>query len=226
MHIYQASLEASEERLAALRPHLSQDEVTRARRYLRPEVGRRFTVSRGYLRRLLSAYLGVDPGTVRLVYGEEDKPQLADEFRDSQVEFNLSHSHERVLYAVTRGRAVGIDVERTREQRDLEAIARRFFAREEAEQLCALPPGERCLAFYRCWTRKEAYLKAKGGGLTFPLHRFQVTFTAAEPARLLRSELDPPGTPWVMRELLAGPEYVACVMVAGRELEARCWQLE
>ncbi len=219
--IYLASLDPQAALVEKLESTLSDDERSRARRYLRARVGRRFVVARGTLRALLGAYLNADPAALRFEYNEHDKPSLAEEFRGAELCFNLSHSHDQALYAIVRGRDVGIDIERVRTDRDLQGIARRFFSPQETASLLRLPAAGRTLAFYRCWTRKEAYLKGKGGGLAFPLHAFQVSLAPDEPARLLESRLDSAGEDWFLEELLGGPQAVAALAVAGQAVELR-----
>src|SRR6185503_5297431 len=138
---------------------------------------RRFIVARARLRQLLAARLGVRPESVEFAYGSNGKPALAQRFGGTGLSFSLSHCDELALYAFSRARAVGIDVEAIRVVREADDIAARFFSRRENRAYRALAPGERPLGFLRCWTRKEALVKALGGGLSMPLARLDVSRT-------------------------------------------------
>jgi 4'-phosphopantetheinyl transferase len=184
-----APLEAPDERLEQLRAVLSPDELARADRFKLGVHRRRFAVARGFLRGVLAHHLATDPRQIRFAYGPQGKPRL--DGAPSQLRFNLSHSGELAVVALSRGLEVGVDVERIREQVNLEGIARRFFAPAEAADLLARPPAEQAQAFFRCWTRKEAFIKAKGGGLSIPLSQFRVTLGSDEGAALVDVDWDP-----------------------------------
>ena len=190
---------------------LSGDERERAARF-RYEVDRsRFVTGRAMLRRILACYVGCDPASVPLVYGEFGKPALAG---SAGPFFNLSHSQDVGLLAIS-GREVGVDVEHPSGQVD-DQVAERFFAGDEVEMLRSLPPGSRMRAFLSCWTRKEAYLKAKGGGLRFPLDRFAVSLVPGDEARMLWSELDRDTDRWSLVDLSDHvPPCVAALAVPG-----------
>ena len=170
---------------------LSEDERARASGFKVEDARASFVVSRGVLRTILGDTLACAPESLRFDEGEHGKPFLTGAHAQSGVEFNVSHSGDVFLYAVSRGRVVGVDVERQKEGLDVEAIARRYFAPEEARRLLEqAPPEERVPNFYRCWTRKEAYLKARGTGLTTKLDAFEVTFLPGVPPAMLRTEID------------------------------------
>ncbi|MCI0650923.1 MAG: 4'-phosphopantetheinyl transferase superfamily protein [Planctomycetes bacterium] len=175
------------ERFAAT---LSPEETKRANRYLVEHARRNFFLSRGGLRAILARYLGREPREVEFEYGPHGKPALAGSFAASGLRFNVSHSGEVILIAVARARELGIDIERLRADVELENLARRYFSAAESASLLALEPAARPRAFYRCWTRKEAYLKLKGAGLSFPLDRFQVSLRDDEPPALLATEVE------------------------------------
>ena len=163
---------------------LSAEEVERASRFVTGELRRRFIIGRAALRRLLSVYTHAAPGTLAFELGPHGKPSLRDAGR---LQFNMSHSGELAVAAVATD-PVGIDVEELREVRGAAAIAARFFSEAEQTQYNALAPEDRTRAFFRCWTRKEAFIKATGEGLSRPLASFDVTLRADEPPRLTRIE--------------------------------------
>jgi 4'-phosphopantetheinyl transferase len=225
-HVWAASLDLPEARIAALGRTLSADEWARARRFRFEVHRRRFIAGRGVLRALLGAYLGVPPERLAFTYGERGKPDLAPAFLDRPLYFNLSHSHELALLAVTRAREIGADVEHVKPMPDLSRIAERFFAAEENAALHALPPEQHERAFFHCWTRKEAYLKAVGVGLAAPLDSFIVTLGPGEAARMLSLEGSAEaGERWRLRHLEPEAGYVGAVAVEGVELALRSWTL-
>ncbi len=170
---------------------------------------------------ILARYVDRPPGALRFDYGAHGKPALP----GSPVRFNLSHAGGIALCAVALDRDVGVDVEQVRALPDLARIARRFFSPSEADALAGLPRAEREAAFFTCWTRKEAYIKALGRGMAVPLDGFAVSFDPGAPARLVWTTLDDRGPAcWSLRDLDAGPGYAAAVMVEG-PAALRCWQL-
>lgn len=196
-------LDPSEAEVAALARLLSPDEAERAARFRFERHRRRYTVGRGALRTLLGRYLDVPPRAVAFGYGGKGKPFLAQppgetpalrplrSPLDFPLHFNLSNSEELALVAFCREAEVGADVERLRPMPDGLQIAERFFSAAERQALAAQPPEERDRAFFRCWTRKEAYLKAVGDGITAPLDAFDVTLAPGEPPRMLSIDGDP-----------------------------------
>jgi len=207
VHLWRLALDTGDEQHAALR-----DEAERARgaRFLREMHRRRFLAAHVGLRRALARYAECTPAELEFRTSETDKPSLVDA---DGLEFNLSHSGEHALVAVTRAGIVGVDVEVARVLQDLEALARRFFAPEESAALMSLPEVERPAAFRRLWTRKEAFLKAWGTGLAGGLSSFAVSMQAGS-ATLLRND-DPARTrlDWTLWDLDAGPSAAgACAL--------------
>jgi 4'-phosphopantetheinyl transferase len=155
----------------------------------------------------------VRPESVELVYGPRGKPALAQHLAHSGWRFNVSHSGELAVYAFARRREIGIDLEAVRTLRDSDSIAARFFSRQENSAYGALPPRDKDVGFFNCWTRKEAFIKAVGDGLYHPLDRFDVSLAPGEPARILRVE----GTPgvkcgWRMESFLPAAGFVGAVV--------------
>jgi 4'-phosphopantetheinyl transferase len=166
---------------------------------------------------LLGRYLDEEPRNLRFSYSQYRKPSLAGSERS--LCFNLSHSDGLVLFAIACGRDVGVDVERLRELRDAEAIARRFFSVSENAALRDLPPEQRLEGFYRCWTRKEAFIKALGEGLSRPLDSFDVSI--AGPAALLRMETQDVER-WTLHDVMPGGEYTGALAVEG-DVRVTCY---
>jgi 4'-phosphopantetheinyl transferase len=164
-----------------LRPLLSPDELTRAARFYFDRDRHRFIVCRALLRTLLADALDSHPAALKFAYGHAGKPHLT----GGLLHFNVSHGQDHALLAFTTAGEIGVDVEVSRRFSELDDIAERFFSPPEVAALHALPEDEQSDAFFRCWTRKEAYIKARGDGLGWPLDRFAVSLTAADPARLL-----------------------------------------
>jgi 4'-phosphopantetheinyl transferase len=180
-------------------------------------------LGRGFLRVLLGRYLETEPKEVRFTYGLFGKPALADEHATSRLRFNASHSHELAVYAFAWEHEIGVDVEYVKTDFASEDIARHFFSAYEVATLMALPEAERGPAFFRCWTRKEAYIKAIGSGLSHPLDEFDVTLAPDMAAALLRDHRDPNAiSRWSMSNLeldgYAGALVVENINVTGVRL--------
>jgi 4'-phosphopantetheinyl transferase len=223
VQILYASLEQPATLVCQLAQVLSDDERGRAERFHFERDMRRFTVSHGLLRIILGRYLGVEPGRLCFHYGTHGKPYLSPRSVHLPLQFNLSHSHELVLYALTLDRQIGVDVEYVRPIQDMEQIAARFFSPPEYAALCSLPESQKLEAFFNCWTRKEAYIKAIGDGLVHPLDRFQVSLAPGEPARLLSVEGAPEEAErWVLRSLTPVHGYIAALAVEGSDWRLKC----
>lgn len=215
VRLFQVDLRADESLLADCRRLLSDDERQRADRLLIAESARRFIVGRSALRQILASLLNIPPALVRLVVGPHGKPAMADLPADSW-QFNVSHSADAALVAVTRGRAVGVDLESKSHRLKRDELAARFFSASENQSYFELPEEQRAAAFYRIWTCKEAYLKAIGAGLSFPLGRFTVAARPDQPPGLLDVE-DQPDEParWAFVLPDAGVDFAAALAVEG-----------
>jgi 4'-phosphopantetheinyl transferase len=224
VHVWRIALEVSDLLLARLREILADDERRRAERFHFEKDRRHFIAGRGALRVLLAGYLACRPEEVRFAYSNYGKPRLADKDNASDLRFNLTHSHGLALLAVTRGRDIGIDVEHLRDmERDGEPLAERFFSPRETAVLRSLPPEQRREAFFHCWTRKEAYIKANGKGLSLPLDQFDVTLRPGEPAMLLATQHDPDEVQrWSIQNLNLGEGYVGALTVEGHSWRLWC----
>ncbi len=215
--IWHANLVQPVPTMLALRQRLSADELARAKRFHFDRDRNHYIVARGLLRRLLSHYLNLLPDQLRFTYTDYGKPDLVAAQNPADLRFNLSHSGEMVLYGVTYGRNIGIDIEQLRTLDDFEGIATSFFSPHEKAVLRTVPDAQKALAFFNCWTRKEAYIKAQGQGLSLPLDSFDVTLRPGEAAQLLevRGARDDEASYWTMQALETVTGYVAAVIVEG-----------
>ena len=194
---------------------LSRDEVDRARRFRFEDDFQRFIRGRGLLRDLLASYLQTAAQELYFGYSSHGKPELAGSLADSPLQFNVAHSGDYVALAFAWNRRIGVDVERMRGDVAVEPIAERFFSSNEREGLRALSPPERVSAFFRCWTRKEAYVKAVGTGLGLPLRDFDVSLAPGQPAALLATRPDPvEAARWNLLDIPLEPGYGGAVAVA------------
>jgi 4'-phosphopantetheinyl transferase len=209
----------------ALAQTLAADERARAQRFWAARDRAHYIVARGLLRAILARYLDEQPDRLRFCYSPYGKPALAEEQAADALRFNVSHAHGMALYALTRGREIGIDLERIRADMRGEDIAARFFAPQEVGLLQALPAHRRHEAFFMLWTRKEAYVKARGDGLSLDLTRFDVSRAIVEPAVRVASDAERHDLRrWSLHDLAPGPDYVAALAVEGHGWQLRCWQ--
>ena len=225
VHVWRVMLEQSSACIHRLSQPLSDDERVRAERFRFERDRRRFRVARGALRAILGRYLDVEPGRLRFGYGAHGKPYLTQEFNHCGLRFNLAHSNELAVYAFACEREIGIDVEYIHPLPDAEQIAVRFFSKREVAVFLALPESQKLEAFFNCWTRKEAYIKAIGDGLAHPLDQFQVSLAPGEPARLLNVEGSPEQVAyWFMAAFMPASGYVAALMAQAPDCRLECWQ--
>jgi 4'-phosphopantetheinyl transferase len=222
VHVWRTSLDMAASDLAKLRQILSADEQERADRY-RFEADRlRCVIGRGYLRLLLGKILDLPANKLQFEYDEFGKPSLVPR-QGLPLQFNVSHSGDLILIAITMARAVGVDVERIRTDLDPDTVAARFFSTHECKVLASLAGAARYEAFFACWTRKEAYLKGRGIGLSLPLDQFDVSFLPNEEPQLLATRHDPSEAQrWTLRTLEPGHDYMAALAVAGSAWKLKC----
>ncbi len=218
IHVWRVALDAPQTTVEEATGLLSEEEARRASRFVFPRDRRRYIVAHSALRSILASYLAVPPTTLHFRSGAQGKPYLAGHSQSRQhplpLHFNLAHSGEMALVACVWGQEVGVDVEEVRPMPDLAAIAARFFAPGERQALLALPPEEQTLAFFTCWTRKEAYMKAVGAGLGYPLDQFEVTLGPGVPARFLSIGGDAEeAARWGLAALAPAAGYVGALAV-------------
>lgn len=224
VHLWQASLDGRPADI--FESFLSADELDRANRFHFTEDRTHFVVARGLLRNLLAAYLGINCAELRFSYGAKGKPFLL--LHDqTQINFNLSHSHGRAAFAFSRGRELGVDLEYVKEDFEAELVANQFFSRSEVLALRAVPAELRNQAFFNCWTRKEAYIKARGEGLSMPLDEFDVSLRPGEPAALLNNYREEREVErWSMKAIPAPEDYVGALVVEGHDWQLKSFSLE
>ena len=225
VHVWRASLDLPGSCIQRLKLTLSADELNRAERFHFQRDRHHFIVARGLLRAILGRYLRLAPHQLRFSYTPYGKPTLANETNRDRLQFNLSHSGEFAIYAMARDRRVGIDLEFVRPLANAEELAQRFFSEREHAVFRALPASLKQKAFFTCWTRKEAYIKAIGEGLSLPLDAFDVSMAPGEPAAILSAQGDPrEAARWSLEELTPGIGYVATIAVEGQGWRLACWQ--
>ncbi len=228
VHVWRVSLEQQPALIHHLRSLLSAAEIAKADRFYFERDRLRYTVAHSALRMLLARYLNMELAAAKhlqFVHNEYGKPALADPALSSKLDFNLSHSRDLALIAFTCARQVGVDVEYMRADLSHEELAERFFSPQENALLQALPLSIKQAAFYHCWTCKEAYIKARGLGLSLPLDSFDVSVHPEEPAKLLASREDGhEGMQWAMYTLRPAAGYAGALVVEGGIDRLRCWQ--
>lgn len=217
VHVWRIALNQEDDRVERFRRMLEADELERAGRFHFDKHRRHFIVARGFLRSVVAHYLRAQPEALRFEYGAYGKPALG---REHTLRFNLSHSNEVALLAVSLDAEIGVDVEHIRADFASEDIARRYFSRAEVEVFNALPPEERVAAFFRCWTRKEAYIKAIGKGFSQSLSAFDVTLAPEIAPALLRAE-DDDASRWWMGDIEVGEGYAGALIVERPVAEVR-----
>ncbi|MDX1378156.1 MAG: 4'-phosphopantetheinyl transferase superfamily protein [Anaerolineales bacterium] len=219
--IWLVSTKASLDTVQQAESSLSADETQRAAKFRFEKDRIRFVISHVALRDVLSRYLHIEPREISFTVGEYGRPSVGS---IQNLDFNLSHSGDYALIAIARGRKVGVDVECFRDELEIEKIARRFFSQNENDELMSLPPDQQQIGFFNCWTRKEAYIKAHGLGLSLPLDGFDVSLSPNEPAKLRATRPNAhEASRWTLLALETDSRHAGAVAVEGRELEFRFW---
>jgi 4'-phosphopantetheinyl transferase len=221
VHVWRASLSSDPQVFRRLESTLSGSERERAQRFVLERDRNSFTVARGILRHLLGEYLRCPPRTIEFSYGSNGKPELVSGRWRLPVRFNLSHSHGVVLFAIALDRRVGIDLELVRTEAAGKDIAARYFSAQETNELRGLPTEQQAEGFFLCWTRKEAYIKAKGGGLQIPLNSFHVSLSPGQPVTLSADD----EAVWSIESFVPQKDYphthVAALVVEGKNHSTR-----
>ena len=216
VHVWRVGLNVAAESVEVMRMLLSRQERERAGRFRFVRDQRQFVVAHAALRSVLSQYLGCDPVDLSFELGYHGKPYLSGKHRTAGLQFNLSHTDGLALLAVARMRRVGVDVEAVKPELGLRDLAKGSFSRRELAALEQLPESDRCHGYFRCWTRKEAYIKGRGEGLQVPLRRFSVSLEHSEPARLLETEFDPRDVQsWELWDIQLGQKFAGAIAVEG-----------
>lgn len=223
IHLWQVALDSPPATVKRLRQILTVEEQIKARRFHWQKDQARFIITRGILRIILGRYLGTNPSAIDFCYGLYGKPALSKKV----LSFNLSHSYNLALYAIALNQEIGIDLEFLQTEVSYREIANQFFSAQEKAKLNRLPTHLQQQAFFRAWTRKEAYLKAIGRGLSLPLNQVEVSLLPTEPAILLNISWDSQeASRWLLQEFIPAPEYVATLAVQGQLTQIQHWELE
>lgn len=212
VHLWTKSLDTSLDEVERCYELLSPDERVRAQRFLIERPRRAFILTRGTLRLLLGKYLDRAPRELSFRYTPFGKPLMN---QGNPLRFNVSHTDGIALLAFVKGPELGVDIEKIRPVRDLKDLANRFFSVSERQKLNELEAEDELqAAFFRCWTRKEAYIKGKGEGLSIPLHQFDVSLELGEPQALIATRPDPSEAGrWLLRDVTFDPPYVAALAI-------------
>jgi 4'-phosphopantetheinyl transferase len=221
VHVWLAHIPPVSPNLAQLRTLLSQDELSRAEKFHLMEHRKRWEMTRGILRRLLASYVDTHAREIAFQYGAQGKPELKIP-ANSNLHFNTSHSGDYATFAFTRAGELGVDIECVRDEMPRrDDIVRRYFAPGEQRELFGLPEPKRARAFFKLWTRKEAFVKARGTGLFSGLDQFEVSLDVP---RVVRSDGDASAVEWWMSELPTVPACEGAVVVRAKSCTARFWK--
>ena len=224
VHVWRTSLNTSSVHLQSLQRALSPDELERANRFHFAHHRHHFIVARGTLRTLLSRYLNTSPKELHFQYNVYGKPAL--DIPATRLQFNLSHSHELALFAFSYNRELGVDIEYMNRNIEYDELAQHTFSLQEAAIVTALSGEAKREGFFNCWTRKEAYIKSRGMGVSLDLASFDVSLRPGDPATLLQSRENPHEvTRWRFEALNAGEDYKAAIAVEGHDWQLRTWQV-
>jgi 4'-phosphopantetheinyl transferase len=224
VHVWRVFIDTANFQSESLLETLSADELTRAEQFQFEKDQRRFIMARGILRMILAHYVGKKPHELRFEYTSYGKPVLATTDGYDTLSFNLSHSGEIALYAVTRNRKIGIDVECIRDNFDVGQIAHRFFSAGEISSLDKIPKQKQSEVFFQYWTRKEAFIKAMGKGVSFPMEQCDVSLIngkISSPITVLGDNGENPC--WYGQDLFPGHGYVAAIAIDGDDCDLSCW---
>jgi 4'-phosphopantetheinyl transferase len=221
VHIWQIALSGDPRSIHGLRSSLSQDEIQRADRFHFDRHRESFIIAHAAVRQILARYVNVAPLRLAFLNGEQGKPELVAECGGGHLRFNLSHSGSFALLAVAEGLTLGVDIERVNAEFAGEEIAERFFSSHEVVTLRAVAADAKADAFFSCWTRKEAFIKALGGGLSIPLDSFEVAFGPGVPPALLRVPATAEAKLWSLYDIPAPQGYKAALVIEGKNHRLR-----
>jgi 4'-phosphopantetheinyl transferase len=217
LHVWVVRLEVASPLFDELERTLSADEIARADKFYFERDRRSFVAARGILRATIANYIETTPSALRFSYNEFGKPRLEGSKKFCDLSFNVSHSGGLALIAIALSRDVGVDIEVINESVRTEEVAKHFFSASEVAALARLPQSLRTAGFFNCWTRKEAYIKARGRGLSIPLDSFDVTLIPGEPAALIRSDDALDLSNWKIENLQIDSGYAGAIVAAGHD---------
>jgi 4'-phosphopantetheinyl transferase len=219
IHVWSVDLNLDRDRIDEFGQFLTPQESQRAAKFINPTHGDRWIVARGYLRQILSQYLNCNPAQIGFRLGEQGKPAV----EGSQIQFNLSHSHDRAVYGISAKFPIGIDLEYIHPLPAADLVDR-FFSPAEQAIFHSLPIDSQQAAFFHAWTQKEAYLKACGTGLSTPLDRIEVSIDPTTPAAIISS---PIAGIWQIQKLEIAADYASAIVVGGdwEEMGVGSWEM-
>lgn len=227
IHVWRAPLVVSPLLLDQLSEFLSSDEKSRGNRFINPKHRARYFVSHAILRDILSRYLQMPPGELGFIHSQHGKPYLLNLSNEYPVCFNMSHSHNMALFAVSLNKELGVDIEYIKKSIGGEKLAERFFMPSEYQQLMSLPAAQRDIGFYRCWTLKEAYLKVIGKGLSYSLKNFEVNLLAKGWNCLLSVRGSQVAAKrWQLGAFMIDSDYIGSLAVEGKFDRLSFWNWE
>jgi 4'-phosphopantetheinyl transferase len=227
VHVWKIALDVDQNTLERLQTTLDTSELHRASRFRFHADKRRFIIGHSALRIILSRYAGMAPNKITFLYNTYGKPELPNHLRTPPIHFNISHSGELALIGICHNRRVGIDIERLDRSVRIQAIADRYFSPEESEAIRSLPPEQQRLAFFRCWTAKEAYLKALGVGLYGSLNNLRTSICNGNTVSIRRFvNGNRANESWTLKPLDVGKNYVATLAVEGHNGQLSFHQLD
>lgn len=213
VHLWLAPLSHLKDHPVHIENILSNDEVARAKRFIKPSDQEKYIASRIIIRRILARYLSMNPIDIIFDVNDHGKPYI----KNQSVQFNFSHAGDYLLLGVTLNNKVGVDIEYEKNNNDFLSIAERFFSPYEYQAIINLAPQEQKAAFYHCWTLKEAFIKATGLGLSFGLSNFEVSIQGAESSALRQVQNDSPEN-WTLQSIVLPDlqHYHAAYALEGR----------
>jgi len=224
VHIWRIDFESAKPFVSGLREILSSDERERADRFRFQKDHDRFVISHAAIRNILGQYLNMEPRDICFEVDSKGKPRLSDELNQTKLYFNMSHSHLKALVAISKDHEMGVDIEYLRPEVAELDIAKRFFASGEVSQLLNFPKEKQIEAFYACWTRKEAFIKAKGDGLSISLDSFEVSLDPGERVSLKGTNgKHDKFKDWSIRGLIPGFGYAGALAVRGDKMNIQYW---
>lgn len=225
VHIWRIWLDVAQDEVESLQVSVSKNEMERSKKFHFRKDRERYIVAHSSLRHILSRYLDLPPDQIHFTYNEQGKPELDPAYDYNAMRFNLSHSDSVGLVAISRGSRLGVDVERIRLQAHIEEIAHRFFSPGEVRQLMSQPESQREEAFFRCWTRKEAYLKALGVGMLLPLDHFEVALEPGVPPKIIHIGGDEgEAERWNLYHIDPMEGYIGALVVEGNPVKLKFLQ--
>lgn len=225
IHVWRVLLEIPTSEVECLQEILVDEEIERARKFYFEKDRRHWIIAHAVLRVLLGRYLNIHPRSLRFLTNDYGKPSIAHPLAGTRLHFNLSHSGDLALYAFAYDRHIGVDVEYMRPGIEYRELATHHFSSCECAALSTLPADAQEQAFFLCWSRKEAYIKARGKGLSLPLDQFDVSLAPDQPAALLDSREEPHATEcWSLHALAPGTQYAGALVVEGFGWKLCCWQ--